>query len=59
MATHAENHEVRHTVQDLHQRKCVPLTFQLMEKEIRLVLQGAGTESQPLIRARAKLHEQV
>ena len=36
-----------------------PLTFQLMEKEIRLVLQGAGTESQPLIRARAKLREQV
>jgi hypothetical protein len=59
MATLAEIHEARHTVQDLHQRKSVLSIFQLMETKIQQALLGADTESQPLIRARVKLHEQV
>ena len=59
MATHAENHGAHHKEQDLRQHRFVPLTFQLMETKIRLALQDVGTELQPLVRARAKLHEQV
>ena len=59
MAMHVENHEARHTVQAPPQHMCVPLIFQLMEIEIQLALQDADTKLQPLIRARAKLREQV